>query len=116
MDCSPPGFPVHGISQARILEWVVISFSKICDNISQKTSEKPFPQEAHRYQGMKDMSSNSCCFQATLPPVEKKKQKHQGHREEAFCSPPPFLSMFTLTVAAPGPGTQLPEVTSFLRC
>ena len=27
MDCSPPGSSVHGISQARILEWVVISFS-----------------------------------------------------------------------------------------
>ena len=26
MDCSPPGSPVHGISQARILEWVVISY------------------------------------------------------------------------------------------
>ena len=28
MDCSQPGFSVHGISQARILEWVAISFSK----------------------------------------------------------------------------------------
>ena len=28
MDCSPPGPSVHGISQARILEWVAISFSK----------------------------------------------------------------------------------------
>ena len=27
MDCSPPGPSVHGISQARILEWVAISFS-----------------------------------------------------------------------------------------
>ena len=27
-DCSPPGFPVHGIHQARILEWVAISFSR----------------------------------------------------------------------------------------
>ena len=27
MDCSPPGFSVHGILQARILEWVAISFS-----------------------------------------------------------------------------------------
>ena len=26
MDCSPPGSPVHGISQARILEWVAIFF------------------------------------------------------------------------------------------
>ena len=25
-DCSPPGFSVHGILQARILEWVAISF------------------------------------------------------------------------------------------
>ena len=28
MDCSLPGFSVHGISQARILEWVAISFSR----------------------------------------------------------------------------------------
>ena len=27
-DCSPPGFSVHGISQARILERVVIAFSR----------------------------------------------------------------------------------------
>ena len=26
--CSPPGFSVHGILQARILEWVVIPFSR----------------------------------------------------------------------------------------
>ena len=28
MNCSPPGFSVHGISQARIPEWVAISFTK----------------------------------------------------------------------------------------
>ena len=28
MGCSSPGFPVHGILQARILQWVAISFSK----------------------------------------------------------------------------------------
>ena len=27
MDCSPPGSAVHGILQARILEWVDISYS-----------------------------------------------------------------------------------------
>ena len=27
MDCGLPGFPVHGILQARVLEWVAISFS-----------------------------------------------------------------------------------------
>ena len=28
MDCGPPGSSVHGTSQVRILEWVVISFSR----------------------------------------------------------------------------------------
>ena len=28
MDCSPPGSSVHGIPQARILEWVAISSSR----------------------------------------------------------------------------------------
>ena len=28
INCSPPGSPVHGIFQARILEWVAISFCR----------------------------------------------------------------------------------------
>ena len=28
MDCRPSGSSVHGISQARILEWVAMSFSR----------------------------------------------------------------------------------------
>ena len=28
MDCSPPGSSVHGISQARILEWTAVSFTR----------------------------------------------------------------------------------------
>ena len=28
MDCSPPGSSVHGISQARMLKWVAIHFSR----------------------------------------------------------------------------------------
>ena len=35
MDCSPPGSSVHGIPQARILEWVAISFSTIHDTCSK---------------------------------------------------------------------------------
>ena len=30
MDCSPPGSSVHGILQARILQWVVMSSSRGC--------------------------------------------------------------------------------------
>ena len=32
-DCSLPGFSVHGIFQARVLEWVAISFSRYCSVI-----------------------------------------------------------------------------------
>ena len=36
MDCSPPGSSVRGISQARILEWVAISFSRDGVSVAQK--------------------------------------------------------------------------------
>ena len=36
MDCSPPGSSVHGIFQARVLEWVAIAFSKISPSFNQK--------------------------------------------------------------------------------
>ena len=32
MDCSPPGSSIHGIHQARVVEWVVISFSRRSSN------------------------------------------------------------------------------------
>ena len=32
MDCSLPGSSVHGIFQARVLEWVEISFSRYGDD------------------------------------------------------------------------------------
>ena len=38
MDCSLPGFSVHGILQARTLEWVAISFSKGCFSISKSNN------------------------------------------------------------------------------
>ena len=31
MDCSPPSSSIHGIIQARTLEWVAISFSRGLD-------------------------------------------------------------------------------------
>ena len=40
MDCSPPGSSVHGIFQARVLEWATIAFSDektICGILVQQT-------------------------------------------------------------------------------
>ena len=38
MNCSPPGSSVHGISQARILVWVAISFSRESSPPRDRTS------------------------------------------------------------------------------
>ena len=38
MDCSPPGSSVHGSLQARILEWVAISFSRGSSQSRDRTS------------------------------------------------------------------------------
>ena len=40
MDCSPPGSSVHGILQARILEWVAMPFSR---KSSQPQDQTPGP-------------------------------------------------------------------------
>ena len=37
MDCSPPGSSVHEIFQAKILEWVAISFSKGSSELRDRT-------------------------------------------------------------------------------
>ena len=36
MDCSPPGSSVHGIFQARVLEWVAIAFSSMMSLLGNK--------------------------------------------------------------------------------
>ena len=37
MDCSPPGSSVHGIFQAKVLEWVAIAFSVTQYRVSRLT-------------------------------------------------------------------------------
>ena len=42
IDGSPPGSPIPGILQARTLEWVAISFSKVEESI--KSTESIFEE------------------------------------------------------------------------
>ena len=43
MDCGPPGSSIHGIFQARVLEWGAIAFSEIMvDEHVYCTQRKPF--------------------------------------------------------------------------
>ena len=45
LDCGPPGFSVHGILQARILEWVAIHDPRI-KPMSPALQEDSLPSEA----------------------------------------------------------------------
>ena len=38
MDCSLPGSSIHGIFQARVLEWDAIAFSEVQVNVTLKLS------------------------------------------------------------------------------
>ena len=47
MDCSPPGSSIHGIFQARVLEWGAIAFSNYYWRTAKETHNKesiPCPQ------------------------------------------------------------------------
>ena len=53
MDCSPPGSYFHGVLQARILEWVAFSFSRIT-NIDSilKSRDITLPTKVHLVKAM----------------------------------------------------------------
>ena len=46
MDCSPPGFSVHGIFQARVLEWGAIAFST--ETLEKEVKKHMPPQRGAR--------------------------------------------------------------------
>ena len=45
MGCSLPGSSVHGISQARILEWVALSFSRDLPNLAVEPTSSALADE-----------------------------------------------------------------------
>ena len=49
MDCNLPGSSVHGILQARTLEWVAMPFSRISPNPGIKLTSLASPELAGRF-------------------------------------------------------------------
>ena len=47
MDCGPPGSSVHGVLQARILEWVALSFSRGSNSGLLHCRWNSLPAESH---------------------------------------------------------------------
>ena len=47
-DCSPPGSSVHGILQAKILEWIAIPFSRGSFNPGMEPGSPPLQADSYR--------------------------------------------------------------------
>ena len=74
MDCGPPGFCVHGILQARILEWVASPFSGDFPNPgveprSPALQADSLPSESHLYGGRMEKHSDQLQLQFQFLPV-----------------------------------------------
>ena len=63
IDCSPPGSPVHGIFQARILEWAAISKSRGSPDPGIEPASPESPALAGDFQGCIE----SFCLSQLLP-------------------------------------------------
>ena len=50
MDCRPPGSSIHGIFQARVLEWGAIAFS-VCEDINSLFLGTPNPLKVIKGEG-----------------------------------------------------------------
>ena len=52
MDCSPPGSSIHGILQARVLEWGAIAFSMTNLDSILKSRDITLPKKVHLVKAM----------------------------------------------------------------
>ena len=58
MDCSLPGSSVHGIFQARVLEWVAIAFSVRRQMVAKKKKKKGGGAQRAKKEGEKKTEKN----------------------------------------------------------
>ena len=59
MDCSPPGSSLHGILQARVLEWVALSFSRGSSWCRDRTQVSCIPGRHFNLWATREAQSNS---------------------------------------------------------
>ena len=54
MDCSLPGFSIHGIFKARVLEWGAIAFSKKTEEICSKSQRQEVAEPAGELEDLEE--------------------------------------------------------------
>ena len=82
MDCSPPGSSIHGICQARVLEWVAIAFSDMkLHTSSQSMLEKEtlYPLVAFPSGSTVKESTYSAGDLGSIPGLERSLGERKGY-------------------------------------
>ena len=73
MDCSLPGSSIHGIFQARVLEWGAIAFSDTPIKVNLKKKERKCPvTEEYSYSSLREQCGG-CRFRKEAIRVSQKK-------------------------------------------
>ena len=67
MDCNLPGFSIHGIFQARVLEWVAIAFSSGPITLWQIEGEKLEVMTDFLFLGSKIIVDGDCSHEIRRP-------------------------------------------------
>ena len=89
MDCSPPGSSVHGILQARILEWVVISFPRDLPNPGIKPCLLLGRRVLHRLSHLGAHCAERELISEQLGPTRLQKPRLTRYHREAFAGAVP---------------------------
>ena len=82
MDCSPPGSSIHGVCQARVLEWVAIAFSDMkLHTSSQSMLEKEtlYPLVAFPSGSTVKESTYSAGDLGSIPGLERSLGERKGY-------------------------------------
>ena len=80
MDCSAPGSSVHGIFQARVLEWGTIAFS---DRMMEITAEEQYKGKGMKRaeDSLRDFLNNIKCTNILIIGVPEDEEKSKGYEK-----------------------------------
>ena len=70
MDCGPPSSSIHGILQARILEWVAISFIQVLTSKISREERKPGRKKKREEGGGRRRGQKGWPYRRLLPPAD----------------------------------------------
>ena len=92
MDCSLPGSSVHGISQARILKWVAISFSRDKTFLSDQCREIKENSIMRKTKDLKKIRATNGTFHVKMGTIKDRngmiaeniKKRWQEYTEELY--------------------------------